>query len=239
MLAIMGSCASVHKDPKSAMKLRLVFASKNDKLVSPSPLKDKPIDNGDIKLPDPQLKPQRSPVVPVTSFSDYGSKEEAFFDSQAWLESDGDDDFFSVKGDFTPSLGNTPSRGNTPVHRGVLAGNRTPFVERPLASLPQSSPKHKRKNLLELFKESSRNRNPNEQYAEGNQNGLAADLQLPPKSTSSTPYAPVSSGKRTPNGELITEANSPRSAQCCLPRLRSGSFKERRKSMSPPAHSVS
>ncbi|XP_060192337.1 uncharacterized protein At3g27210-like [Lycium barbarum] len=235
----MGSCASVHKDSKSAMKFRLVFSSKTDKLVSPSPIKDKPLDNDEIKIPDPQLKPQHSLVLPKTSFSDYGSKEETFFDSQAWLESDCDDDFFSVKGDFTPSLGNTPSRGNTPVHRGMLAGNmlgnRTPFVEKPPTSLPQSSPRHKRKNLLELFKE-SRNRNANEQGAEDNKNGLAADL---PKSTLSTPYVPVSSGKRTPTRKFKSEPTSPRSAQCCLPRLRStGSFRERRKSMSPPAHSV-
>ncbi|KAK4367375.1 hypothetical protein RND71_011167 [Anisodus tanguticus] len=232
----MGSCASVHKDPKSTMKFRLVFASKSDKLVSPSPIKDKPLDNGEIKITDLQLKPQRSPVVPVTSFSHYRSKEETFFDSQAWLESDCDDDFFSVKGDFTPSLGNTPSRGNTPVHRGMLAGNvlgnRSSFVERPPGTLPQSSPRHKRKNLLELFKE-SRNGNANEQDAD-NQNGLAIDVQLPPKSTSSTPYVPVSTGKRTSIGKFKSEPSSPRSGQCCLPGLRSsGSFKERRKSMSP------
>ena len=29
---------------------------------------------------------------------DAGSKEEAFFDSQAWLDSDCDDDFLSVNG---------------------------------------------------------------------------------------------------------------------------------------------
>ncbi|XP_055805845.1 uncharacterized protein At3g27210-like [Solanum dulcamara] len=230
----MGSSASVHKDPKSAMKFRLVFASKTDKLISPSPIKDKPLDNAEIKLPHPQIKSQRSPVVPVTSFSDYGSKEEAFFDSQAWLESDCDDDFFSVKGDFTPSLGNTPSHGNTPVHRGLLAsnllGNRTSFGERPPVSLPQSSPRHKRKNLLELFKESSRNQNPIEQDAGDNQNGQAVGLQLPPKSTSSTPYVLVSSGKSTPAGKFKSEAKSLRSVQCCLPRL-SGSFREKRKSI--------
>lgn len=238
VLAAMGSCASVHKDPKSAMKLRLVFASKTDKLklVTPSPIKDKPIvDKGQIKLQ------QRSPVLPLTSFSYYGSKEETFFDSQAWLESDCDDDFYSVKGEFTPSVGNTPSRGNTPLHRGFLAGNllgsRTSFGERPPAPLPQSSPRHKRKNLLELFKESSRNRNPSEQDSEDNQNGqAAAHPHLPPKSTSSSPYVPVSSGKSTPVGKPKSEAKSLRSVQCCLPRL-SDSFRERRKSISP-ANSV-
>lgn len=142
--------------------------------------------------------------------------------------------------DFTPSLGNTPSCGNTPMHRGSLAGallsNRSSFAERPPVSLPQSSPRHKRKNLLELFKESSRNRNLNEQDAEDNQNGPAAGLQLPPKSTSSTPHLPVSSGKSTPVGKFRSEAKSLRSVQCCLPRL-SGSFREKRKSMSP-ANSV-
>lgn len=72
-LLAMGSSASVHKDPKSAKKLRLVFASKTDKLVSPSPIKDKPLDNAEIKLPNPQSKPQPSPVLPVTSFSDHGT----------------------------------------------------------------------------------------------------------------------------------------------------------------------
>lgn len=132
--------------------------------------------------------------------------------------------------DFTPSL------GNTPVHRGLLVGNllgnRASFGERTSASIPQSSPIHKRKNLLELFKESSRNRNPNEHGAEDNENIQAAGLQLPPKSTFSTPHVPVSSGKSTPVGKYKSEAKSLRSVQCCLPRL-SGSFREKRKSMSP------
>lgn len=72
-LLAMGSSASVHKDPKSAMKLRFIFASKSDKLVSPSPIKDKPLDTAEIKLSLPQIKPQRSPVLPLNSFSDYGT----------------------------------------------------------------------------------------------------------------------------------------------------------------------
>ncbi|KAJ8424031.1 hypothetical protein Cgig2_024958 [Carnegiea gigantea] len=41
-----------------------------------------------------------------------GSKEETFYDTQAWLESDCDDDFYSVDGDFS-------SRGSTPAHSAV------------------------------------------------------------------------------------------------------------------------
>ncbi|CAA7400592.1 unnamed protein product [Spirodela intermedia] len=34
---------------------------------------------------------------------------EIFFDSRAWLDSDCEDDFFSINGDFTPSQGSTPN----------------------------------------------------------------------------------------------------------------------------------
>ncbi|KAG2261387.1 hypothetical protein Bca52824_068466 [Brassica carinata] len=43
-----------------------------------------------------------------SSKKSFGSKDEAFFDTQQWLQSDSDDDFHSVNGDFTPSRGNTP-----------------------------------------------------------------------------------------------------------------------------------
>lgn len=39
----MGSCVSVHKDPGSAMKLRFSIGSKNEKLLIPSPVKEKPV----------------------------------------------------------------------------------------------------------------------------------------------------------------------------------------------------
>ncbi|XP_059282490.1 uncharacterized protein At3g27210 [Lycium ferocissimum] len=214
----MGSCVSVHKDSESAMKFRPFFGSKNDKLVIPSPIKDKP-------TTDLQLKS-------VNSFPDFGSKEETFFDSQAWLDSDCEDDFLSVNGDFTPS------RGNTPVHPS-LAGNLEGDKAAP-TSLQQSPPQEKKKRLSELFSESLRNEQEqvNEQNAADNQNDTSTKMEtaftsdrLPPRSTPGTPYASVCYSERTPNEEYV---KSSKPSQCCLPRLLSSrSFSERRKRMSP------
>ncbi|EPS70931.1 hypothetical protein M569_03840, partial [Genlisea aurea] len=64
-----------------------------------------------------------------------GCKEEGFFDSQPWLDSDCEEDYFSVNGgDFTPS------RGTTPVHHAF----QTP------------PPSDSKKRLSELFQESLR-----------------------------------------------------------------------------------
>ncbi|CAM8987113.1 hypothetical protein QQ045_007926 [Rhodiola kirilowii] len=69
--------------------------------------------------------------------SHLGSSDETFFDTQPWLESDCDEDFYSVNGDSTPSRGNTPvhhmfstgsprvlthSHGNTPLHPNFPSG---------------------------------------------------------------------------------------------------------------------
>ncbi|KAK4340691.1 hypothetical protein RND71_039192 [Anisodus tanguticus] len=219
----MGSCVSVHKDTESAMKFRVFFGSKNDKLVTPSssPLKDKPN--------DVQIKSQS-----VNGFPDFGSKEETFFDSQAWLDSDCEDDFLSVNGDFTPS------RGNTPVHpslAGNLKGNKAAR-----ASFQESPPQEKKKRLSELFSESLRSElKLNEQNAADNQNVTCSKNEttftgdrLPPRSIPGTPYASVCSSERTPSGVLKSDVKSSKPAQCCLPRLLSSrSFSERRKRMSP------
>jgi hypothetical protein len=53
----------------------------------------------------------------------FGSKEETFFDSKGWLDSDSDSDFQSVSGDFTPY------RGSTPVHHKFSTGS--PKVNKP------------------------------------------------------------------------------------------------------------
>ncbi|KAL7145945.1 hypothetical protein ABFS83_06G008200 [Erythranthe nasuta] len=215
----MGSCVSVHKHPDSAFRLRFSIGSKNDKILIPSPVKDNSdtVNVGDRTVPvavNSHFSPARFPHA--------GSKDEAFFDSQPWLESDCEDDFVSVNGDFTPS------RGSTPVHHsfsiGVLQVNKAPvLVEETADSVTESSSTpDKKKRLSELFKESLRVDN----YAD-NENAAANKNE-----TSGGPG--VGSERTTPNGVLAAEDKSLKSGQCCLPRLLSNrSFNERKKRMSP------
>ncbi|GAB4847959.1 hypothetical protein Ancab_027021 [Ancistrocladus abbreviatus] len=113
----MGSCASIHRNSDSASKqLQMSFVPSNtDQHSVPST----PVKTAAVA----QVSPFNS-VTAAGYQSSAGSKEETFFDSQAWLESDCDDDFYSVNGDFTPS------RGSTPVH-GSAAG--TPRINKTLS----------------------------------------------------------------------------------------------------------
>ncbi|KAG7548726.1 hypothetical protein ISN44_As12g038880 [Arabidopsis suecica] len=81
------------------------------------------------------------------------SKDESFFDSHQWLPSDSEDDFYSVHGDFTPSLGNTPkcsfSEKLPRFHNPLFEG------EKPRVSFSHS-PAPRRKKLGELFRDSIR-----------------------------------------------------------------------------------
>ncbi|KAF6150033.1 hypothetical protein GIB67_002815 [Kingdonia uniflora] len=107
---------------------------------------------------NPESKPTlMSP--PVVKVHDIGSKEESFFDSKVWLESDCEDDFFSVNGDFTPSRRSFSSQ------RSSSAGNNSPLIKNtidlknPEGFNPVTSLTEKKKRLSELFQES-----PNECY---------------------------------------------------------------------------
>ncbi|CAN1823055.1 Uncharacterized protein At3g27210 [Linum perenne] len=236
----MGSCvSSLHKG--SAMKMGLSFGSKPEKLVLPdSPVKDKHV-----------VTSATAPLdLPINRFNSYGSKEESFFDSQPWLESDGEDDFHSVRGDFTPS------RGSTPVHHSFSAG--TPQHNKPVAeaipsySMPEVSPSGK-KRLSDLFKDSMRENNRN---VAGEDTPLSPEMNgngktevkhkmsyFLPKSGDSTPYVSgvnsVCSSERTPNREALVNEKSFKSMQCCLPSIISRrSFSDRKKRMSPAAVAV-
>ncbi|XP_022741627.1 uncharacterized protein At3g27210-like [Durio zibethinus] len=233
----MGSCVSVQKNSQeSTMRLGFSFGSKTDNLIiPPSPVKEK----GAIASGDSTLK-SRSPSI----FKDLGSKEETFFDSRAYLDSDCEDDFFSVNGDFTPS------RGNTPVHHKFSMGsprvNKVSEEGSP-GSVSEISP-GKKKKLAELFRESIReDQDVNELNTSSNQDNANGKMEvkstiqdvLPPKSAEMPPYVSgansLCSSERTANGDNLMFKEKPfRSVQCCLPSLVScSSFSERKKKMSP------
>uniref|UniRef100_A0A2P2JK56 Uncharacterized protein n=1 Tax=Rhizophora mucronata TaxID=61149 RepID=A0A2P2JK56_RHIMU len=218
----MGSCASVHNkgNPDSGIKMGMSFGSKKDKLMIPeSPIKNK------LSAVDLPAK---------TAFKDNGSKEEIFFDSQPWLESDCEDDFFSVNGDFTPSCGTTPVHHNFSV--GTPQVHTIPLVDRP--PLPEPSPTGK-KRLSDLFRESLREdhdvNNPHLSSYQSSSEKMEVKptvLDVLPKSANATPFVPgtnsVCSSERTANGGAL------KSTQCCLPSLMScRSFSDRKKKLSP------
>ncbi|KAF3487531.1 hypothetical protein F2Q69_00055870 [Brassica cretica] len=82
-----------------------------------------------------------------------GSKDETFFDTQQWLQSDSDDDFHSVNGDFTPSRGNTPKSSFSDRLPRI---NNLIFHEKKPSRGSSPAPKPRRKKLGDLFRESIR-----------------------------------------------------------------------------------
>lgn len=113
-------------------------------------------------------------------------------------------------------------------------------------SMPTPSPTGRKKKLAELFEESIGNDvDGTDENTLGKQNMSNGKVEVkrtvldpPPESANGTPFGSgpnsVCSGGRTPNGDFKLEKEKPlRSAQCCLPSLRSKrSFSERKK-MSP------
>ncbi|GMI68341.1 hypothetical protein HRI_000503400 [Hibiscus trionum] len=218
----MGSCVSVHKSSQeSAMKAGLSFGSKTgNPTIPPSPAKEKPD-------------------------AANGSRDETFFDSRAYLDSDCDDDFFSVNGDFTPS------RGNTPVHHNSFSAGAPRIYKAPEDGSPGSASETspgKKKKLVELFRDNIKeDQDVNELNTSINQDTANGKLEvkptiqdiLPPKSANGTPCVSRAnsrcSSERTVNGDNLMFKEKPlRSTQGCLPSLVScGSFSERKKKMNP------
>ncbi|VFQ80031.1 unnamed protein product [Cuscuta campestris] len=147
----MGSCASsAHRDQDAQMKRRI--GSKLNNLVTPSPVD---VDCKVIASDRPPKSPPSPLLPPAAASVDSDREDETFFDSQLYLESDCDDDFHSVKGDFTPS------RGSTPIHHRFSAGPMSPKVKRaffteriPISAPVRPSSEERKKRLEELFKES-------------------------------------------------------------------------------------
>ncbi|EOA31444.1 hypothetical protein CARUB_v10014627mg [Capsella rubella] len=150
-----------------------------------------------------------------------GDKEEMiFFDSRGWLDSDCDDDFMSVDGEFTPS------RGTTPVHHKFC--DQTPQGEK---KPHEEEPTDNKKRLLELFKETQDDEDHEEKLdhdyvAEGKSR---ACLWLRTPVRSSAPATPYHNNK-----ERLQKFKRVRSTAHggCVPRLVScSSFSDRRRNM--------
>ncbi|CAH1412963.1 unnamed protein product [Lactuca virosa] len=160
----MGACVSNHQKG-SPMKPQKSFDStkKPDHkvVIHPSFGSEKfPTMNGHVAV-KPQLPHSQSPAT----ISDFGSKEETFFDSQAWMDSDYEDEFMSVNGDFTPSRGNTQVHHISSIetkHGLVSTGTETgPILvnhKEPVGLTREKSPtpSDKKMRLLDLFKDSVR-----------------------------------------------------------------------------------
>ncbi|XP_022841716.1 uncharacterized protein At3g27210-like [Olea europaea var. sylvestris] len=224
----MGGCISVDKRPESAMKLQLSVGSKSEKLLILSPVKEKPetVAGGRRTIADVAFRSQMSPVA----VPDSGSKEETFFDSHTWFESDCED-FYSVNGDFTPS------RGSTPVHHNFSAG--TPRVGR----AESTTPPERRKKLSELFRESLQgDQDIDKQNAASNEKEVAEKVEPSPKSAKWTIYISRAnscySRERTTGRVLGAEDKSVNSVQCCLPRLLSSSRSSTERKRTSPVHNV-
>ncbi|XP_044465059.1 uncharacterized protein At3g27210-like [Mangifera indica] len=230
----MGSCvSSMHKKTPDKLKMSSFDSKNHDLIIPPSPIKEKP-SSGFPPIND----------WPAIIGRDLGSKEETFFDSRAWLDSDCEDDFYSVKGD---------SCGNTPVHQAFSTGtpqvNKTLSEDRNHSSMSEASPTGKKMKLGELFKQSIREapEDPpvDEQKTAVPQIMVNGDMDVHPtvltlaaKSTDGTRYlSGVNSfrgSESTANDDPTMEEKRMRTAECCLPSLISRhNFSDRKKKMSP------
>lgn len=227
----MGTCVSARRGEDDHPDSATMKVQQQDPILIPSPTKDssKPVINGNGGVGHWQL-PQSKPTFP-----DFGSKDETFFDSQAWLESDCEDDFMSVKGDFTPSRGSTPvhhnfSTGTPRVNGALLVDPTTPV------SIPEPSPNTRKNRLSDLFNDSLRgNYDDEEQTKLSNQNGTNEKVATPYVSEANS----VTSDGRTPNGDFKPEREkSMKSMQCCLPSMLSTRIYGERKTKMSPARST-
>ncbi|KAJ6801431.1 uncharacterized protein M6B38_308385 [Iris pallida] len=175
--------------------------------------------------------------------SGFGSKEEAFFDSRAWLDSDCEDDFYSVNGEFTPSRGSTPdyqiSAPATPQWSKSFSLSQIPDTKL------EPSPIDGKKKLSDLLKESLKR-----EHGENDQND-ETDVKLdsfvlknghPPRSSEGTPYYSGTnsefSSEVTPGSNFIHRKDrTGKTKYCCFPSLMpSRNFNDTRKQRMSPEH---
>jgi len=215
----MGSCASVHRDDVGLPKPNKLL------LASSPPPKEGAVDGkggaavGDV-LVDLKRKIEEGQAGFGHSRSpDSGSKDEMFFESRGWLDSDCEDDFHSVNGDFTPSRGSTPNyqpRVNTVMSNVFQPSNQND------SKSSEPSPTGRRK-LSELLQEAMQNgAEENTATATGEPDSSKNVDQQPQSATEAgKPVSESSTGCST-EPTPVREARSRKerawyTGHCCLP----------------------
>nr|XP_009381331.1 PREDICTED: uncharacterized protein At3g27210 isoform X1 [Musa acuminata subsp. malaccensis]XP_009381332.1 PREDICTED: uncharacterized protein At3g27210 isoform X1 [Musa acuminata subsp. malaccensis]XP_018675090.1 PREDICTED: uncharacterized protein At3g27210 isoform X1 [Musa acuminata subsp. malaccensis] len=227
----MGACVSVQGDPDSAARWRLGMASKAKRFFVPSPAKEKAM-KGENPVARFDLKSQ--------DFA--GSKEEIFFDSRAWLDSDCEDDFFSVNGEFTPSRGSTP---NHQLSSPLTHQFDSRFVFEKFSDFKSEPSPTGKKKLSELLHETS----DSEQIDVPDSAEESVDINAkldeyktktdrPVNSSSATPFrsgvSSICSSEATPRRDLKGQKEKTwKTSHCCLPSLQRFGLDDRRQKMSP------
>ncbi|CAO1942822.1 unnamed protein product [Urochloa humidicola] len=209
----MGSCASVHnKDPGFPKKQFLASPTKamaaNGKGSGVAPVGD---GFGDLKS-KAEAGQQRAGFGPQSP--DFGSKDEVFFESRAWLDSDCEDDFYSVNGDFTPSRGSTP---NYQPRTQTVMTNIFQSDNSDKSKSPEPSPTGRRK-LAELLQEAMQNGPEESTDVSKNEKlqlqSVVADGKLVSESTSS------SACSTEPTPTVVAKSRKEKAwytGRCCLP----------------------
>ncbi|KAG6530148.1 uncharacterized protein At3g27210-like [Zingiber officinale] len=194
------------------MRRCLGFGSRAKRFFLSSPAKERPLtwDNPvgrfDLDVPD---------------FED----GELFFDSKVWLDSDCEDDFFSVNGDSTPSRGNTPDHPANQQSNPVL--DDAIFIDKHLDTKSEPSPTG-RKKLSDLLQETSRGERvidaPTAAEANTETNGMTEVEKDRSRGLSNgNQYLSSNSadeaGVTTPRRDKKKKGKTWKDGHCCLPSL--------------------
>lgn len=231
----MGNCVSAQKSKEPAMKLKGSVNSEDNCVRIESPIKeDKVI--GDLSMKG--LNSKLQPSSQKASFGDLSNnRDEMFFDSQPWLESD-IEDFISVNGDLTP-VGST-----SPLHQNSFTKNpenyeESLYLSSTVRTIPEPSPTDMKKQLIEFFRESFNADVDNSENLQDMTEAKPVPFYLPSKCRNRSSYESVN-GSTCCNGTtpdrccIRTKGKPAHSAQGCLPNLlRSLSFREKKKKLSP------
>jgi len=213
----MGSCSSVHRSKRQTV------ASVAEPRKKEEPLNVNWEEMSAVKVVGSSFS---------LKSSQFGSKDETFFDSRAWLDSDCDDDFFSVNGDFTPSRGTTPNN-QTSILLRTKSDKTLAFDKLPNAK-SEPSPTG-RKKLSDLFQETAEP-NASDEKLETNEEQDSSN-QTKSEQPLDRANSKTNSELSTPSRELKNKKKAgEKTAQCCFPSLSLGqsfSCSERSQKMSP------